>query len=130
FSTTLALSRRTTTFKAAAARQTIRIVEVPVKTIIAAILQRTRPQARRRAWPIRLGVTSLVIFAIDAAERPNPKRAVLHRKRTEEALRNTQERLSIASQVATVGELSASIAHEVNQPLTAVVSNGNACLRW
>ena len=52
------------------------------------------------------------------------------RKRTEEALRNTQERLSIASQVATVGELAASIAHEVNQPLTAVVSNGNACLRW
>src|ERR1035441_4234076 len=52
------------------------------------------------------------------------------RKRTEEALRNTQERLSIASQIATVGELSASIAHEVNQPLTAVVSNGNACLRW
>jgi hypothetical protein len=51
-------------------------------------------------------------------------------KRIEEALRNTQERLSIASQVATVGELSASIAHEVNQPLTAVVSNGNACLRW
>jgi len=51
-------------------------------------------------------------------------------KRTEDALRNTQERLSIASQVATVGELSASIAHEVNQPLTAVVSNGNACLRW
>jgi len=52
------------------------------------------------------------------------------RKRVEEALRNTQERLSIASQVATVGELAASIAHEVNQPLTAVVSNGNACLRW
>jgi len=52
------------------------------------------------------------------------------RRRTEEALRNTQERLSVASQVATVGELAASIAHEVNQPLTAVVSNGNACLRW
>jgi phosphoglycerate-specific signal transduction histidine kinase len=51
-------------------------------------------------------------------------------KRIEEALRTTQERLSIASQVATVGELAASIAHEVNQPLTAVVSNGNACLRW
>src|ERR1035441_4073896 len=52
------------------------------------------------------------------------------RRRTEEALRNTQERLSMASQIAAVGELSASIAHEVNQPLTAVVSNGNACLRW
>src|ERR1019366_7323676 len=73
FSTTLALSRRTTTFKAAAARQTIRIVEVPVKATIAAILQRTRPQARRRAWPIRLGVTSLVIFVMDAVERPDPQ---------------------------------------------------------
>ena len=50
-------------------------------------------------------------------------------KRIEETLRNTEERLSIASQVATVGELAASIAEEVNQPLTAVVSNGNACLR-
>ena len=48
----------------------------------------------------------------------------------EEALRATQNRLSLASQIATVGELSASIAHEMNQPLTAVVSNGNACLRW
>jgi PAS domain S-box-containing protein len=55
---------------------------------------------------------------------------VEERRRTEDALRSTQERLSVASQVATVGELSASIAHEVNQPLTAVVSNGNACLRW
>ena len=51
-------------------------------------------------------------------------------KKIGEALRNTQERLSIASQIATVGELAASIAHEVNQPLSAVVSNGHACLRW
>ena len=52
------------------------------------------------------------------------------RQRAEEALRKTQERLSVASQFATVGELAASIAHEVSQPLAAVVSNGNACLRW
>jgi PAS domain S-box-containing protein len=52
------------------------------------------------------------------------------RKNTEEALRATQERLSRASQIATVGELAASIAHEVNQPLSAVVANGHACLRW
>jgi len=52
------------------------------------------------------------------------------RKRTEEALRTTQERLSRASQIAAVGELAASIAHEVNQPLSAVVANGHACLRW
>jgi hypothetical protein len=52
------------------------------------------------------------------------------RKNMEEALRSTQTRLSRATQIATVGELSASIAHEVNQPLAAVVANGHACLRW
>jgi signal transduction histidine kinase len=35
-----------------------------------------------------------------------------------------------ATQIAAVGELSASIAHEINQPLAAVVANGHACLRW
>ncbi|WP_158790321.1 PAS domain-containing protein [Granulicella sp. L60] len=52
------------------------------------------------------------------------------RKRAEEVLRNTQSRLSRATQIATIGELAASIAHEINQPLAAVVSNGHACLRW
>jgi PAS domain S-box-containing protein len=52
------------------------------------------------------------------------------RKSMEEALRSTQSRLSRATQTATVGELSASIAHEINQPLAAVVTNGHACLRW
>jgi len=52
------------------------------------------------------------------------------RKNMEEALRSTQTRLSRAAQTATVGELSASIAHEINQPLAAVVANGHACLRW
>src|ERR1700758_5768607 len=52
------------------------------------------------------------------------------RKNIEEALRAPQTRLSRATQIATVGELSASIAHEINQPLAAVVANGHACLRW
>jgi PAS domain S-box-containing protein len=52
------------------------------------------------------------------------------RKNAEEALRRTQTRLARATQVATVGEMAASIAHEVNQPLAAVVANGHACLRW
>ena len=34
------------------------------------------------------------------------------------------------TRVTTMGELAASIAHEVNQPITGVVINGNACLRW
>jgi PAS domain S-box-containing protein len=52
------------------------------------------------------------------------------RKIMEDALRSTQTRLSRAMQTATVGELAASIAHEINQPLAAVVTNGHACLRW
>lgn len=50
--------------------------------------------------------------------------------RAQEALRLSQERLSRASQAASLAELSASIAHEVNQPLAAVVANSHACQRW
>ena len=52
------------------------------------------------------------------------------RKNIEEALRSSQARLSRAIQTATVGEFAAAIAHEINQPLAAVVTNGQACLRW
>jgi PAS domain S-box-containing protein len=52
------------------------------------------------------------------------------RKNMEEALRNSEVRLSRAIQTATVGEFAAAIAHEINQPLTAVIANGQACLRW
>lgn len=51
-------------------------------------------------------------------------------KRMEEDLRRTQALFSRAAHLASVSELSASIAHEVNQPLTAVVSNAHACRRW
>lgn len=48
----------------------------------------------------------------------------------QDELRLAQERLSRASQSASLAELSASIAHEVNQPLAAIVANSNACHRW
>lgn len=50
--------------------------------------------------------------------------------RAQEALRAAQEKLSRAAQLAGLAELSASIAHEVNQPLAAVVTNTQACQRW
>jgi hypothetical protein len=52
------------------------------------------------------------------------------KKRIEETLRRTQARLSRATQIATVAELAASIAHEISQPLSAVVVNGQACTQW
>src|SRR6266404_1323365 len=51
-------------------------------------------------------------------------------KRAEEALREAQANLAHVTRVTTMGELSASLAHEVNQPLAAVVANAEACLRW
>lgn len=50
--------------------------------------------------------------------------------RAQEELRLARERLARASQAASLAELSASIAHEVNQPLTAIVANSHACHRW
>src|SRR6202042_1815928 len=55
---------------------------------------------------------------------------ITERKQAEENLRSTQNQLAHLARVTTMGELAASIAHEINQPLAAVVTNGNACLRW
>jgi len=52
------------------------------------------------------------------------------RKHAEEALRQAQADLAHVSRVTTMGELTASLAHEVNQPITAAVTDANACLRW
>jgi C4-dicarboxylate-specific signal transduction histidine kinase len=51
-------------------------------------------------------------------------------KRAEEALGEAQADLAHVSRVTTMGELCASLAHEVNQPVAAAVTNANACLNW
>jgi PAS domain S-box-containing protein len=55
---------------------------------------------------------------------------VTEAKRAEEALAHAQAELAHATRMTTLGELTASIAHEVNQPLAAIVTNGEAGLRW
>ena len=55
---------------------------------------------------------------------------IAERQRAEEALQKAQGELAHVTRVMTLGELTASIAHEVNQPLAAVVTNGQAGLRW
>jgi C4-dicarboxylate-specific signal transduction histidine kinase len=52
------------------------------------------------------------------------------RIQADEALRNAQADLARVARLTTMGELTASIAHEVNQPLMAVVTNADTCLRW
>jgi NO-binding membrane sensor protein with MHYT domain len=56
--------------------------------------------------------------------------SLAEQKRAEEALRGARADLARANRVTTLGELAASIAHEINQPLGAVVNNASACLRW
>jgi PAS domain S-box-containing protein len=56
-------------------------------------------------------------------------RDITERKLAEEALRAAQADLAHVTRVTTMGELTASIAHEINQPLSAIVTNANACRR-
>jgi PAS domain S-box-containing protein len=51
-------------------------------------------------------------------------------KRAEDGLREAQQELERVSRQTTIGAMTASIAHEINQPLSAIVANGNAGLRW
>ena len=67
-----------------------------------------------------------VAFVLDLREQ---KRAQENWKEAQQALQMTQVELARVSRLTTMGELAASIAHEVNQPLTAVTNNSSACLR-
>jgi PAS domain S-box-containing protein len=63
---------------------------------------------------------SVMIFCMDVTEQ----------RQAQDALASARAELAHAARVATLGELSASIAHEVNQPLMAIVTSGEAGLRW
>jgi len=56
--------------------------------------------------------------------------ATIRADHAEQALREAQAEVAHVTRVTTLGELTASIAHEVNQPLAAVIANAEACLRW
>lgn len=55
---------------------------------------------------------------------------ITERRASEDALRISQAELARVARAATVGQLTASIAHEINQPLMSIVSNAGATLRW
>jgi len=70
-----------------------------------------------RTWGIQRDVTERVRLQED-------------RKRAEEALQESRAELARVARIATLGELTASIAHEINQPLAAVATNASASLHW
>ena len=69
---------------------------------------------------VQLGQTYMVSVARDITER----------KRAEQALQESQAALARVTRIAALGELTASIAHEINQPLAAVTANASASLHW
>jgi C4-dicarboxylate-specific signal transduction histidine kinase len=68
-----------------------------------------------------------VAFVLDLSER---KRAEAEARESERRYREVQTELAHANRFATMGQFTASIAHEINQPITAVVTNAQAGLRW
>jgi C4-dicarboxylate-specific signal transduction histidine kinase len=58
------------------------------------------------------------------------RESIMEQKQAAEALRQAQAELAHVSRVTTMGELTASLAHEVNQPIAAAVTDANTCLRW
>jgi signal transduction histidine kinase len=55
---------------------------------------------------------------------------IIHRKRAEEGLRQAQAELARVSRMTAMGELTSSLAHEVNNPIGAIMMNAETCLRW
>ena len=96
------------------------------------------------AFPIMLGGDVLGVMEFFSHEIRRPEQELLNmmatlgsqigqfieRKQAEDALHHAQAELAHVTRVATLGEMTASIAHEINQPLSAVVNSASACLRW
>jgi PAS domain S-box-containing protein len=68
-----------------------------------------------------------VAFVLDLSEQKRAEEAL---RQTQEDLRQTQAELAHVNRVMTMGELAAAIAHEVNQPLAAIVASGDSCTAW
>src|SRR5882762_6866862 len=84
--------------------------------------------------PVLVGATAFdeqrdegVAFVLDLTER---KRAEAEARESERRYREMQMEVAHANRVATMGQLTASIAHEVNQPIAAAATNAEAALRW
>jgi len=103
-------------------------------------IERTNQGEPDNAFEIRLVMPDGAVkhvYAVSHAVRDASARRALRAlidvtaaKEAEAALHRAHAELAHVTRVATLGELTASIAHEVNQPLAAIVTNGQACLRW
>src|SRR6185503_18594850 len=75
-------------------------------------------------WSLRRSTQGRVLAILET------NNDITERKRAEEALDRARTELAHVTRVTTLGELAASIAHEINQPLAAIGADANACLHW
>ena len=83
-----------------------------------------------RRVDISLTVSPLISRSGKVVGASKIARDITATKRAEAELQQARIEFARVARVTTLGELTAAIAHEVNQPLTGLVSSGNACLRW
>jgi C4-dicarboxylate-specific signal transduction histidine kinase len=89
---------------------------------------------------LMFSVSGLFVWSLSAAQRRATeslastnealRQEMAERRRAEEAMRKAQSDLAHVARVTTLGEMAASIAHEVDQPLSGVIINATACLRF
>ncbi len=98
---------------------------------IVGVLQRKRYR-RKDGEVVWVDVTAFVVPATDStpAFRGTVIVDITDRKRAEAALQQAEADLARLNRVMMLGEMTASIAHEINQPIAAVITNANAGLRW
>jgi C4-dicarboxylate-specific signal transduction histidine kinase len=92
-------------------------------------LWRTSPPAHEPAAFLRFTVFMVATWLATGLIEMK-RRAEESRTRAEEALRQAHADLAHVNRVTAMGELTASLAHEVNQPIAAAVTDANTCLRW
>jgi PAS domain S-box-containing protein len=113
------------------------VFPVPLDEITAELLRTGRWEGdlfHAKRDGIRVTVSSRWSLQRDERGRPvatmETNNDITERNRAQNALRRAEAELAHINRVMTLGELTASIAHEVNQPLAGIVTNGAACLRW
>ncbi len=111
------------------------------RAIVVRELERSRQGARNHDYELRLlmpdgqikylhVIAHRVTYESGKEEIVGALMDITETRKSQENLHAARTALAHASRVATLGEISASIAHEVNQPLAAIVANGQACLRF
>ena len=111
---------------------------IAVLSVTAALTISRWPELHLQDAPVSLFLCAVILSAwfgdlketVQEVQRTNEalQAESRERKRAEEASRQAQAELARASRVTTMGEMTASLAHEVNQPIGAAVTNANTCV--